>query len=150
MLLRRPWLKDAKASHDWGTNIITIQRTSIIRIIPITNKLGIQTKRPKVLVCYDFQSGISDDEKDVMFATELDMFSIRTITIPTHTKHVPKLVYIPDIIMAEPILKQHVVAIDVLVVKLAVPLDIVKQHLSKVFFHPKVGKTIVDETPVRE
>jgi len=24
MLLRCPWLRDAKVSHDWGTNIITI------------------------------------------------------------------------------------------------------------------------------
>ncbi len=24
MLLGRPWLKDAKASHDWGINIVTI------------------------------------------------------------------------------------------------------------------------------
>jgi hypothetical protein len=24
MLLRCPWLKDAKVSHDWGTNIVTI------------------------------------------------------------------------------------------------------------------------------
>jgi len=24
MLLRCPWLKDVKVSHDWGTNIVTI------------------------------------------------------------------------------------------------------------------------------
>jgi hypothetical protein len=24
MLLKHPWLKDAKVSHDWGTNIVTI------------------------------------------------------------------------------------------------------------------------------
>jgi hypothetical protein len=85
MLLGCPWLKDAKVSHDWGTNIVTIQGTSTIRTIPITKKLGIQTKIPKVLVCYDFHSGISNDEKDVMFATELDLFSIGHITIFTHT-----------------------------------------------------------------
>jgi hypothetical protein len=45
-LLGRPWLRDAKISHDWGTNIITIRRIGTIRTIPITNKLGIQTKRP--------------------------------------------------------------------------------------------------------
>ncbi len=46
MLLRRPWLKGAKVSHDWGTNIITIQGTSAIRTIHVTKKLGVQTKRP--------------------------------------------------------------------------------------------------------
>jgi hypothetical protein len=25
MLLSRPWLRDAKATHDWGNNTITIQ-----------------------------------------------------------------------------------------------------------------------------
>jgi hypothetical protein len=25
MLLSRPWLRDAKAAHDWGNNMITIQ-----------------------------------------------------------------------------------------------------------------------------
>jgi hypothetical protein len=69
MLLGRPWLKDAKISHDWGTNIITIQGTSTIKIIPITKKLGVQTKRLEILVCYDFHFRISNEEEDVMFAT---------------------------------------------------------------------------------
>jgi len=46
MLLGCPWLRDAKISHDWGTNTITIQGTSIMITIPITKKLGVQTKRP--------------------------------------------------------------------------------------------------------
>ncbi len=46
MLLRRPWLKDVKASHDWGTNIVTIQGIGIIKTIFVINKLGTQTKRP--------------------------------------------------------------------------------------------------------
>jgi hypothetical protein len=32
-----------------------------------------------------------------MFAIKLDLFSIGTIAVPTHTEHVPKLVYIPNI-----------------------------------------------------
>jgi hypothetical protein len=45
MLLGHRWLKNAKISHDWGTNIVTIQGIGIIITIPVTNKLGIQTKR---------------------------------------------------------------------------------------------------------
>ncbi len=41
--------------------------------------------------------------------------------------------------MVKPILKQPIVPIDVLAMKLAIPLDIVKQHLLKTFFHPEVG-----------
>jgi hypothetical protein len=46
MLLGCPWLRDAKVSHDWGTNIVTIQGTSIVRTIHVMKKLGVQTKRP--------------------------------------------------------------------------------------------------------
>jgi hypothetical protein len=46
MLLGCPWLKDTKVSHNWGTNIVTIQGTNTIRTILIAKKLGIQTKRP--------------------------------------------------------------------------------------------------------
>jgi hypothetical protein len=68
-------LRDAKISHDWGTNTITIQGTSIMRTILVTNKLGVSTKRPKVLVCYDSHSKIFNEKEDVMFATDLDLFS---------------------------------------------------------------------------
>jgi hypothetical protein len=36
MLLRRPWLKDAKVAHDLGSNIVTIQGNGIIRTIIVT------------------------------------------------------------------------------------------------------------------
>jgi hypothetical protein len=32
ILLGRPWLRDAKVSHDWGNNTITIQGIGTIRI----------------------------------------------------------------------------------------------------------------------
>jgi hypothetical protein len=43
---------------------------STIRVIPTTKKLGAPIKWPKVLICYDFQSGMSNEEKDLMFATK--------------------------------------------------------------------------------
>jgi hypothetical protein len=36
-----------------------------------------------VLVCYDFHFGIFDEEEDLMFATELGLFSIGTIVVLT-------------------------------------------------------------------
>jgi len=44
MLLGHPWLRDAKVSHNYGTNTITIQGIGIVRTILVTRKLGIQTK----------------------------------------------------------------------------------------------------------
>jgi hypothetical protein len=70
MLLGHPWLKYAKVSHEWGNNTIIIQRMSTIKIIHVTKKLGALTKRPKMLVCYDFHSRISNEEEDLMFVTE--------------------------------------------------------------------------------
>ncbi len=53
MLLGRPWLKDVKGTHDQGNNVITIQGNGIVKTISIHNKLGVETKRPQVLVCYE-------------------------------------------------------------------------------------------------
>jgi len=56
-------------AHDWGNNIVTIQKNGIIRTIRITKHLGGEVRRPWVLLCYDYQNGITYDEKDIIFAT---------------------------------------------------------------------------------
>jgi len=136
MLFGHPWLRDAKVIHDWGTNIITIQGIGIVKTIPITKKLSIQTKRPEVLVCCDFHSGISNDKEDVMFVIELHLFSIGTIIIPTHIEHIPKPICLLYIIMAKLILNQPIILANVLAMKLVVPPNIAKQHSLETFFHP--------------
>jgi hypothetical protein len=57
-----------------------------MRTILVTKKLSVESKRPKVLVCYDFHLEIFNEKEDMMFAIELDLFKIGTITVPTHTK----------------------------------------------------------------
>jgi hypothetical protein len=117
-----------KYPHNWGTNTITIQGKSTMRTIPITKKLGVQTKRPKVLICYDFHHGISNEEEDVMFATKLDLFSIRTIVVPIHTKLVSIPNYKRSFRITYWVLKQQIEPICVLAINLIIPLYIVKQH----------------------
>jgi hypothetical protein len=80
MFLRRPWLWDVKVSHDWGTNIITIQGNGIVRFIVVTKHLSSQTKRLEVFLCYDFQNGFTKEE-DIAFATYFGLFSIDTISL---------------------------------------------------------------------
>ncbi len=70
MLLGRPWLKDVKVAHDWGSNIITIQGNGTIKTITITKYLGNEVRRPKVLLCYDYQNGITYEEENIIFTTE--------------------------------------------------------------------------------
>jgi hypothetical protein len=43
--------------------------------------LGNEVRRPKVLLCYDYQNGITDEEKDIIFATKPKLFSIGTINL---------------------------------------------------------------------
>jgi len=81
MLMGRLWLRDAKVTHDWGNNVITVQGNGTVRTILINKKLGVETKRPQVLVCYDFMEGLIDEEENMIFEIELELFSIGTITI---------------------------------------------------------------------
>jgi hypothetical protein len=40
MLFGRPWLRDAKVTHDWGNNVIIAQGNGTVRTISINKKLG--------------------------------------------------------------------------------------------------------------
>jgi hypothetical protein len=75
MLLERPWLRDVKMAHDWGNNTITIQQNGTVKTITITKHLGGEVRRPKMLLCYDYQNGITNEEKDIIFAIEPKLFS---------------------------------------------------------------------------
>jgi hypothetical protein len=44
--------------------------------------LGGEVRRLEVLLCYDYHNGITNEEEDIIFATELFFFSIRTISLP--------------------------------------------------------------------
>jgi hypothetical protein len=81
MLLGRPWLKDAKMTHDWGSNIVSIQGNGIIKIITITKHLGGKVRRPEVLPCYNYQNGIIGEEEDIIFTTESILVFIGTINL---------------------------------------------------------------------
>jgi hypothetical protein len=93
----------------------------MVETIPIIKKLGAQTKRPKVLVYYDFHFRILHEKEDVMFATKLDLFSIWTIEIPTHIELVSKPIHIPNLIIADLVPKQPIELVCVLVINLAIP-----------------------------
>jgi hypothetical protein len=68
-------------AHDWGSNIVTIQGNETVRIIIITKHLGGEIRRPEVLLCYDYQNGITNEDEDIIFVTKLELFSIGTISL---------------------------------------------------------------------
>jgi len=82
MLLGRPWLRDVKVAHDWGNNIITIQGNGIVSTIIVTKHLGGEVRKPEVLLCYDYQNDITNEEEYIVFATKLELFSIGKINLP--------------------------------------------------------------------
>jgi hypothetical protein len=81
MLLGRPWLRDVKVAHDWGSNIITIQGNGTIRTIIVTKHLGGEVRRPEVLLCYNYQNGITNEE-DIIFVIEPKLFPTGKISLP--------------------------------------------------------------------
>jgi hypothetical protein len=58
------WPRDVEVSHDWGSNIVTIQGNGVLTTIVVIKRLNNQTKRPKAPLCYDFQNRITNVEKD--------------------------------------------------------------------------------------
>jgi hypothetical protein len=67
MLLGRPWLKDVEVAHDWGSIIVTIQGNGMVRTIIVTKHLGGEVRRPKVLLCYDYQDVITNEKKNHLY-----------------------------------------------------------------------------------
>ncbi len=88
MLLGRPWLRDVKVAHDWGNNIVTIQGNGTIKTIIITKHFGGEVRRPKVLLCYNYQNGITNEEEAIIFVTKPTLFSIGTISLLETIQHV--------------------------------------------------------------
>jgi hypothetical protein len=54
--------------------MITIQGNDIVRTIVVTKHLGINLKRPEVLLCFDYQNGITDEKENLMFTNEPKLF----------------------------------------------------------------------------
>ncbi len=65
--------------------MIIIQGNGIVRIILVNKKLGAETKRPQVLVCYDLLERLIYEEKDLIFETEPKLFSVGKIVISEET-----------------------------------------------------------------
>jgi hypothetical protein len=76
MLLGRPWLKDAKVAHDWGSKLLPYKR------IGQSKHLGSVVTRLKVLLCYNYQNGITDEKENIIFVIEPKLFSLGTICLP--------------------------------------------------------------------
>jgi hypothetical protein len=73
--------KMQRFTHDRGNNVIIVQGNGIITIILVNKKLGGETTRPQVFVCYDLLEGLINGKEDLIFKIELNLFSLGIITI---------------------------------------------------------------------
>ncbi len=53
--------------------------------------MGGEVRKPEMLLCYDYHNGITNEEKDIIFATEPKLFSIGTISLPEIIKSMKTL-----------------------------------------------------------
>jgi hypothetical protein len=47
-----------------------MKRNETIKTITVTKHLGGEVKKPKVLLCDEYQNGITNEEEDIIFVTE--------------------------------------------------------------------------------
>jgi len=81
MLLGKPWLKDAKVTHDWGNNVIIVRSSGTIKTISINKKLGAKMRRPQILVYYDLLEWLTYAKENLIFEIKPKLFSIGIIII---------------------------------------------------------------------
>jgi hypothetical protein len=67
--LEKPWLKYAKANHNWGDNTLTITARERTMAMNIIEKIPLKpSKRPKYVDDgYDWEEGLSNEEKEQLY-----------------------------------------------------------------------------------
>jgi len=58
---------------------MTIQGNGMVRTILVIKYLGAKVKIPQMLLCYNYQNGITNEEEDIILEPKL--FSIGTINL---------------------------------------------------------------------
>ncbi len=80
MLLQHPWLLDAKAILDQGTNMVSTKGN--VKTIFISNYLNGNVIRSHTVVSYKFIEGVINEGKKILLFYEPNLFSIGMITLP--------------------------------------------------------------------
>jgi hypothetical protein len=57
-------VEGCQGSTCWENNTMTIQGNGMVRTIVVTKHLGTEVKILEVLLCYDYQNGITNEEWD--------------------------------------------------------------------------------------
>lgn len=77
VLLGRPWLKEAKAKHDWESNELTIQQGKRCVTLGLDHKLPVRaTGRPLRLEGYGWAEGLTPEQEHALFDGNPDLVEI--------------------------------------------------------------------------
>jgi hypothetical protein len=87
--------------------------------------LGTNLQRLNVLSCFEYQSGIKNEEEDLMFVSEPELFSIGTINLTLNT----------------------VSAVVINIMQVGRTIDIADPIIEFILIHGGSTKTIVDKEP---
>jgi glycerol-3-phosphate responsive antiterminator len=64
--------------------VIIVQGNGTFKTILVNKKLGVETKKPQIFICYDLMEGLTNEE-NLIFEIEPKLFSIGIITISNET-----------------------------------------------------------------
>jgi hypothetical protein len=78
MLLGRPWLKQARAHHDWGNNTLTITSKGREVTLSTINCVKLSpTQQPKPLDDgYDWEDGLIDQNEEKLYEVVFNLWPI--------------------------------------------------------------------------
>jgi predicted NUDIX family phosphoesterase len=121
--------------------------------------LGIETRRPQVLVYYDLVEGLIDEEEDLIFETKLELFPLGIINISNETISLLSIGVLEIKINIESKLEQRTldkrttevvfstIKLEDFYVKLEISLG--DKVYPKTYYHHTQDDIEVDETPTK-
>jgi len=159
MLLGRPWLRNAKVTHDWGNNVITVQGNGTFKTISVNRKLGVETRRPQLLVYYGLMESLTYEEEDLIFEIEPKLILIGTIirleeTILLLSVGVSKIKSIEEFDLEQGTSDQTIAKMTLSIVKsedFCVKLEVSLEEKAylETYYHHTQDDIQVDETPAK-
>jgi len=116
--------------------------------------LGSEVKKPKMLLCYNYQNGITDEEKDIIFATKPKLFSIGIINLPetiqfVKTTNVEIMATNVQTSISEQVFRVHSTGKKLTSKRYEPKVALKDKVYLEMYYNHQPGNVTVDETPTK-
>jgi predicted transport protein len=83
MFLKRPWLKQVKAHHDWGNNILTIIIDTKTMTLSTEKRIMVHpSQRPCYIDdIYDWEGGLMDGDEECLYHVVLELWPVGEVSL---------------------------------------------------------------------